>query len=533
MGVLSDLEPTQVFQYFEEICHIPHGSGNTKTISDYCVDFAKRQGLRYQQDDANNVIIWKDGSTGYEQSAPVMLQGHLDMVCEKEADCEIDFSRDGLELQLEDEVISAKGTTLGGDDGIAVAYALAILASDTIAHPPLEVVLTVDEEIGMLGAAAFDASPLQSRIMLNLDSEEEGYLLVSCAGGITTTAHLPLHRETAEGQNITLTVTGLQGGHSGVEIDKGRGNACQLLGRALYQLRDDFAFRLCSVQGGLKDNAIPREAVAELVLTGWQEKQRLGIEGERYGIPGEHQPAAGMQISGNQEEYQTGAGAHHSGNYRAQLLDAFQNKVSEIMQIYREEYQLTDPDVRLMAVCPGNVVRDDAIDRSGTTKIITMLCCLPGGIQKMSFAMEGLVQTSLNLGILKTEKGEVTASLSIRSSVETEKLDLVAKIRCLMESLEGSVTNQGEYPAWEYRQDSPLRDLMVEVFREQYGREPVMQALHAGVECGLFAGKLPGLDCVSFGPDMRDIHTPKESMDVESVKRTWFYILEVLKRLKV
>lgn len=516
MGILSDLEPVQVFQYFEEICHIPHGSGNTKAISDYCVDFAKRQGLRYQQDGAGNVIIWKDGSTGYEQSAPVMLQGHLDMVCEKEADCEVDFSRDGLELQLKDGEISAKGTTLGGDDGIAVAYALAILASDTIAHPPLEVVLTVDEEIGMLGAAVFDASPLQSRIMLNLDSEEEGYLLVSCAGGITTTAHLPIHREKAEGQNITLTVCGLQGGHSGVEIGKGRGNACQLLGRALYHLQNDFAFRLCSVQGGLKDNAIPREAAAELVLTGWQQKQRLDTETERHGNLGEQQLDAGTQFSENQGK---------------QLLEAFRKKIEEIQENYQQEYRLTDPGIRLMADCSENAVRDDAIDGNGTTKIITMLYCLPGGIQKMSFAIEGLVQTSLNLGILQTEEEEVTASFSIRSSVETEKLDLVAKIRCLMEDLEGRITNQGEYPAWEYRQDSPLRDLMVEVFREQYGWEPEVQALHAGVECGLFAGKLPGLDCVSFGPDMRDIHTPKESMDVESVKRVWLYTLEILKRL--
>lgn len=494
MGVLSDLEPTQVFQYFEEICNIPHGSGNTKAISDYCVDFAKEHGLRYQQDDVNNVIIWKDASLGYEQSDPVMLQGHLDMVCEKETDCEIDFSRDGLTLQLEDGVISAAGTTLGGDDGIAVAYALAILASDTIAHPPLEVVLTVDEEIGMLGAAALDTSSLQSRTMLNLDSEEEGHLLVSCAGGVTSIAHLPIRREMVVGQKVTLTVTRLQGGHSGVEIDKGRGNACQLLGRMLYQLQEDFVFQLCSVQGGLKDNAIPREATADLVLMGWQL---------------ESQPEEGEE-----------------------LLAEFQNQIAELMKTYQEEYQLTDPSVRLLVQYDDNIRKNDAIDRKGTAGIITMLYCLPGGIQKMSFAMEGLVQTSLNLGILKTEAAEVTASFSVRSSVETEKRALVAKIRCLMTSLGGSVTNQGEYPAWEYRQDSPLRDLMVEVFQEQYGREPVVQALHAGVECGLFAGKLPDLDCVSFGPDMQDIHTPKESMNVESVKRTWLYTLEVLKRLR-
>lgn len=490
MGILSNLEPLPVFRYFEEICSIPHGSGNTKAISDYCVDFAKEQGLCYLQDEWNNIIIWKDGTAGYEQSASVMLQGHLDMVCEKEAGYEIDFQTEGLKLQLENGIISAKGTTLGGDDGIAIAYALAILASDTIEHPPLEVVFTVDEEIGMLGAASFDATPLQARTMLNLDSEEEGYLLVSCAGGITTTAHLPVHRIPVSGESVSLSVTGLRGGHSGVEIDKGRANACQLLGRMLFQLRNTFAFHLCSVQGGLKDNAIPREAAAELVVTGWR----------------------GDSLSDGQ------------------WINAFEKKVEELMQTYRAEYQWTDPDICLQ--CSPGHSRTEAVDAAGTAGIITMLQCLPGGIQKMSFAIEGLVQTSLNMGILKTETEEVTASFSVRSSVETEKQELVDRIRCLMENLGGRVTSQGEYPAWEYRQQSPLRDLMADVFRKQYGREPVVQALHAGVECGLFAGKIPELDCVSFGPDMRDIHTPQESMDVESVRRTWFYILEVLKCLK-
>lgn len=494
MGILSDLEPTSVFRYFEEICGIPHGSSDTKAISDYCVTFAREHGLKYVQDSYNNVIIWKDGTAGYEQSAPVMIQGHMDMVCEKEAGYEIDFTKDGLELQLIDGVISAKGTTLGGDDGIAVAYALAILASDTIPHPPLEVVLTVDEEIGMLGAAALDTSPLQARTMLNLDSEEEGYLLVSCAGGITTTAHLPVVREQVQGLCMALTVTGLQGGHSGVEIDKGRANGCQLLGRSLYQLRDTFVFQIAYVEGGLKDNAIPREAVAELVLTGL-------CTGE------------------------TGVGEER-------LTRLFQDKVAELQQIYESEYQSTDPKVTLLCECTGDGLRNAVMDLSSTDKTIAMLMNLPCGIQKMSFAIDGLVETSLNLGILKTAEKEVTASFSVRSSVESEKQELVARIRCLMEILGGSVTNMGEYPAWEYRQDSPLRDLMIAVFKEQYGNEPVVQALHAGVECGLFAGKLPGLDCVSFGPDMKDIHTPKESMNVESVRRTWEYTLEILKRLK-
>lgn len=484
MGILSDLEPISVFRYFEEICAIPHGSTNTKAISDYCVNFAKEHGLKYVQDDSNNVMIWKDGTAGYENSAPVMIQGHLDMVCEKEEDCAIDFLTEGLTLQLEDGIISAKGTTLGGDDGIAVAYALAILDARDIPHPPLEVVFTVDEEIGMLGAAALDASPLQSRTMLNLDSEEEGYLLVSCAGGINTIGHLPVKREALDGVEVALVLTGLQGGHSGVEIDKGRANACQLLGRTLYHLKQQFDYRIIEVNGGLKDNAIPRQAEARLLF------------------------------------------ANHID------MDKVSNEIAVLEQIYQREYQLTDPDVVLECKRKETVSACETMTEDTTAKAITALVNLPGGIQRMSFDIEGLVQTSLNLGILKTEEKEIQFSFAVRSSVETEKKELVSRIQCLMESLGGSVTNSGEYPAWEYRQDSPLRDLMIPIFEEQYGKKPVVQALHAGVECGLFAGKLPGLDCVSFGPDMKDIHTPKESMDVGSVQRTWEYVLEILKRLK-
>jgi dipeptidase D len=492
MGILSNLKPEPVFRYFEEICGIPHGSSNTKAISDYCMAFAKEHHLRAVQDDSNNVIIWKEGTAGYEQSAPVMLQGHLDMVCEKEKDCTIDFEKDGLSLQLENGVISAKGTTLGGDDGIAVAYALAILASEDIPHPPLEVVFTVDEEIGMLGAAALDCSVLKARKMLNMDSEDEGYLLVSCAGGATVTGHLPLKKESVCGRAVKLTVTGLQGGHSGVEIDKGRANANQLLGRTLYQLKQQYDLRLVEVNGGLKDNAIPRESMAKLVLIGDADVDNTVVE-------------------------------------------SMKKAVSEWEECYRKEYCLTDSGVTLQLEQEAgemSLAEVDAMDRETTDKVVTALVNLPGGIQRMSFDIEGLVQTSLNLGILKTTEKEAAFSFAVRSSVETEKRELAARIRCLMESLGGTVTSMGEYPAWEYRQDSPLRDLMVEVFEQQYGRKPVVQALHAGVECGLFAGAMPGLDCVSFGPDMKDIHTPKESMDVESVQRTWKYTLEILRRLK-
>lgn len=495
MGVLSNLEPSSVFRYFEEICGIPHGSSNTKEISDYCVRFAEAHGLRYIQDDYNNVIIYKDGTKGYENSAPVMMQGHLDMVCEKDAGCDIDFTADGLNLEVSDGFVTAKGTTLGADDGIAVAYCLAILESEDIVHPPLEVVFTVDEEIGMLGAAAIDCSPLNAGTMLNIDSEDEGCLLVSCAGGISVVAHLPVEAETVSGYAMSLKISGLLGGHSGVEIDKGRANACQVLGRVLYRISRDVSFRLLSVNGGLKDNAIPNKANAELVVE--DEKSIAKIEELAEGLD----------------------------------------------EILKKEYRVTDGGISITLTKTGNSSDKESVgnyskedykawNRDTTNRVITALVNLPGGIQRMSFDIEDLVQTSLNLGIMSSTDTEVIFSYAVRSSVESEKRELVDRVTCLMEALGGTVTCSGEYPAWEYKKESKLRDLMIEIYKEQCGSEPVVQAIHAGVECGLFAGKIPGLDCVSFGPDLKDIHTTKETMDVQSVKRTWEYILEILRRLK-
>lgn len=483
MGILSNLKPEPVFRFFEEICQIPHGSGNTKEISDYCVRFAKERGLRYIQDEANNIIIFKPGTAGYEDSAPVILQGHLDMVCEKESDCAIDMDKEGLQLEVRDGMISARGTTLGGDDGIAVAYALAILDGDDIPHPPLEAVFTVDEEIGMLGAAALDCTPLKSRIMLNLDSEDEGYLLVGCAGGISAKGSIPATRFSASGKKATLRITGLLGGHSGVEIDKGRANACKLLGRTLYALKKETSFLLCSLQGGLKDNAIPRDATATLLLDADADESRIA------------------------------------------------ECIKRMQEDYQNEYRKSDPGVTCSIIFSESGTAS-AITPDASKNIIAALVNFPNGIQRMSLDIQGLVQTSLNLGIMKTTEDEFTCSFAVRSSVESEKRALVEQLECLTERLGGSMETIGEYPAWEYRPDSPLRDLMVEVFEGQYGRTPIIHAIHAGVECGLFAGNLPGLDCVSFGPDMKDIHTPKEVLDAASVLRTWEYTLEVLKRLR-
>ena len=488
MKVLQGLEPVRVMDHFEQLCAIPHGSGSTKAISDHCADFARTLGLRVAQDAHNNLMIWKDGTPGYEHSPAVMVQGHLDMVCEKELDCDLDFSRDGLRLRVDDGVISAEGTTLGGDDGIAVAYALALLEAEDIPHPPLEVVLTVDEEIGLLGAAALDTSPLQSRMMLNLDSEEEGYLLVSCAGGCTATCRLPLEREpvvptsAASETRCTLEVYGGLGGHSGTEIDKGRGNANLLLGRALYRLREEFEYYLVSVSGGFKDNAIPRSAAAELLLPD-------GI-----------------------------------------ALSHVEQAVAELDKTFRAEYGLTDPELSLRCKPMGG--EEDPLTEESACHLITALMNLPAGVQRMSASMPGMVQTSLNLGILRTGDTEAELSYSVRSSVESEKRALVDQLRCLTELLGGTVTVQGDYPGWAYREDSPLREHMVRVFERLYGRTPVVYSMHAGVECGLFAAKMPGLDCVSFGPDLLDIHTPQERMSAESVRRIWEYLLEILKGLK-
>ena len=501
--VLEDIQPKNVFRFFEDICNIPHGSGNVEKISRYLVDFAKERGLDYRQDENFNVVIRKPATKG-STGAPVIIQGHMDMVCEKDVDCDIDFERDGLRLLLEDGVISADGTTLGGDDGIAVAFALAILDADDIPHPPIECVFTVDEEIGMLGAAAIDCSPFKSRIMLNLDSEDEGYLLVSCAGGACATCHIPVEYENAEDDHsvVKIIVEGLTGGHSGVEIIKQRANADKQLARLLYNIGRDVPYRLISIKGGLKDNAIPNKAEAY-----------VGIDPEN--------------------------------------VDNFVKSAEKNEKILRHELENTDPELvvkvetdlsdDLGSYNNADDVQNDMYGRTMINRVMTekssdivirSLMMMPNGIQKMSNDIEGLVQTSLNLGILNTTEDEVTASFSVRSSVQSEKENLIDQLRCVSVSAGGSLEVQGDYPAWEYRHDSPLRDIMVDVFEEQYGRKPVIQAIHAGVECGLFAGKMPGLDCVSFGPDMKNIHTSRESMDVASVQRTWRYTLGILEKLK-
>ena len=480
MKVLQALEPKRVFSFFEEMCAIPHGSRNTKAISDWCVDFARRRGLEYHQDDANNVIIIKPASPGYEQAAPIILQGHLDMVCEKTADCSKDMTREGLDLVVDGDTVYAKGTTLGSDDGIAVAMALAILEAEDLPHPRIEAVFTTDEEIGLLGAAVIDVSPLQGRTMINIDSEGEGIFTVSCAGGNTSACLLPIARMPYNGEPVEVTVSGLIGGHSGTEIHRGRANANVLMGRVLRHIAAYTDIRIQCVNGGLKDNAIPVEAHATIL-------------------------AADAQSA----------------------LSA----VAEMNTTLQNEYRSTDPALSVTAAAASSQ-QTAPLDAETTRKVLCMLACLPGGIQAMSAEIPGLVQTSLNLGIVATEEDQFRASFCLRSSFDSQKDMLKDRLSCLMEQLGGHVEFAGEYTGWQYQEHSPLRDLMVQVYEEQYGKPPKIEAIHAGLECGMFAGKIPGLDCVSIGPDLLDIHTPREHMVISSVQRVWNFLLEVLKRSK-
>ena len=475
---LAGLEPASVFGFFEEMCAIPHGSGNTKLISDYLVKFAQDRGLRYVQDDANNVIIFQEGTCGYEDHAPVILQGHMDMVCEKDASCPLDMAVDGLDVTHDGTCVYAKGTTLGGDDGIAVAYALALLDDKTIAHPPLEVIITVDEEIGMLGAAAIDLSEIKGRTLINIDSEEEGIFTVSCAGGATATISLHGERRAVYGPCIRLAVDGLKGGHSGVEIHMNRANANKIMGEFLSRIQALMPLCLTSYTGGSKDNAITRSASANVVA--------MGINLERI------------------------------------------NDIAEKLQAeVREQYDEPEATVQAFDV---DALGGNALTTEATAKVIGLLCTAPNGVQAWSADIPGLVQTSLNMGIAKLGN-TMNMTFSVRSSVNSEKQALLGKLKELAEFYGGTYTQMGEYPAWEYKANSKLRDVMVKTFTDMYGKAPEVVAIHAGLECGLLGEKLPGLDCVSIGPQMHDIHTSREKLEIASTERTWKFLLEILKAL--
>ena len=473
---LAGLEPASVFGYFEELCGIPHGSGNTKMISDHLVEFAKKHGIRYIQDELNNVIFFGEGTCGMENHWPVILQGHMDMVCEKDEDCPIDMAVDGLDVTHDDNWVFAKGTTLGGDNCIAVAYIMALLADKTIPHPPIEAIITVDEETGMDGAHGIDLSGLGGKTLINLDSEEEGIFTVSCAGGGSATISLKAPRRAVYGPCIRLSVDNLQGGHSGAEIHKNRTNANKVMGEFMSRIQQLMPLCLTSIVGGSKDNLITRSCQATLVAMGTD-------------------------------------------------LERINDIAAQLQAEIREKYDEPEATVQAFDV---DALGGNSMSTEDTAKVIGLLCAAPYGVQAWSEDMPGLVQTSLNLGIVKL--GDTfNATFSVRSSVNSEKVALLEKLKELAAMFDGEYTLHGQYPAWEYKKESYVRDTMVKVYKDMYGRDPQVLAIHAGLECGLLGEKIPGLDCISIGPDMQDIHTSREKLHIGSVKRTWEFLLEVLK----
>lgn len=483
MAVLDNLEPKHVFSYFEEICAIPHGSGNTEKLKEYLIAFAKEHQLSYHSDEYGNVAIFKSGSKGCEALPPVILQGHMDMVCEKnyEYASRHDFSKDGLKLAVMDDYIYAKGTTLGGDDGIAVAYMLAVLSDKTLVHPPIEAVFTTDEEIGMAGAKAFDTSVLKGTTLINLDNEVEGEILTSSAGGRMIHCEVPVRYTTKSGLKYNIVICGLQGGHSGTEIDKCLGNANLLMGRLLHYLSKHLNYELCSINGGLMDNAIPREAKAEILIS---EKNAYELE-----------DCVAQFEATIQHEYR---------------------KIEQNMTIYCESDEKTTKKV---------------LTPKTKERIIFLLMTIPDGVQKKSPDQNNLVQTSSNVGIMHLRDHSFELIISIRSSVTSEKEALSDKMKYLTETIGGTFTLESDYPAWEFRADSPLREMVFDTYQAQFGRNPRFTGIHAGLECGVFYEKIKNLDMISFGPDIDDIHTPREKLSIESAKRTWEFLIAILNDL--
>lgn len=467
MSVLGELQPKAVFCYFEEICAIPHGSGNLNAIGDYCERFAREHGLRCVRDECGNVVLFKDGDQSRE---PVILQGHLDMVCVKDPDSTHDFLRDPLPIATDGAYVFSRGTTLGGDDGIAVAMILAILADDTLHMPPIEAVFTADEETSMLGVLGLDTSVLHGKRMLNLDSETEGSFCVSCAGGARVIVRKPVQTEPNTSACTRVVLSGLVGGHSGTEIHKGHLNAIRLLAQLLVSVAD---VRLVSLAGGKVDNAIPD--TCEAVFAG--------------------------------------------------DASALRRAFDELLPYFKK----AEPYIRLTTQSAPTA--NSTITAESTAAVLALIAQLPDGVQQMSPDMDNFVQTSLNLGRCRVDSSGAELHHCLRSSVDSELQELIQSMIHRAEKHGATAEAGNAYPAWQYRAHSPLRSLVVEQYTRQYGEEPVVEAIHAGLECGIFAGKIHDLDCISMGPNILDIHSPQERLSVPSTERTYKLVCSVLESL--
>lgn len=482
MGILSNIEPKEVFYYFEELSRVPRKTFYTKKASDFCVEFAKTHHLEYVQDEVNNVIIKKPGTPGYENSEPVILQGHLDMVAVKTPESTHDFENDPLDLFVEDGMIGAKNTSLGGDDGIAIAFAMAILASDNIPHPPIEAIFTTDEEIGMYGAYAIDLSELKGKKCLNIDSEIEGVLTVGCAGGFVYDTYIPVEWSEEDGVEITLSINGLQGGHSGAEIQKQRGNAHKIMGRVLNSLANTYDFNLLSTDGGSAANVIAQNNQTVIVA-------------------------------------------------ETEQAEAIVNAVSALKEEISAEFLGSEPDFILTATI-GESKTVKAFDADSTSRVITYLYGAPNGVQCYDSTFPSNVETSLNTGIVETSDNTVRVRFQVRSSLKSKLEDMKNVMNMWCELVGASYELSGEYPGWSFYPDSTLRPLMIKIYSDMFGTEPTVETTHGGLECGILIDKKADLDIVSFGPNLPDVHSVKERLDIASTARSWEYLKAVLKACK-
>lgn len=482
MNKLVNIEPKRVFYYFEKLSQIPRCSGNEKEVSDYIKSVGEELGLETIQDEFLNVVIRKPATKGYEDSEGVIIQGHMDMVCEKEDGIDHDFTKDPIELIIDGDYIRANGTTLGADNGIAVAMGLAILEDDSLEHPSIELVVTTSEETEMNGALGLSKDLLKGKRLLNLDSEEEGILTTGSAGGELIEVQLPIEYEEIDNyKEIDIEVSGLIGGHSGMEIHKDRGNANKVLSSILKELKEHMNIRLISIEGGTKDNAIPR-----------QSKAKFGVKSNE--------------------------------------LSSFQEKIEEIKDKILGKYSLKEPQLEIIVTKGGSVSK--VIKEKTLHELLILLDGILTGVYTKIPGNEDIVESSSNLAIVRTEEDNIIIQISTRSSSKEKLLELREKILDIVRKTSANYTISNEYPEWEYKPESKLRDTALEVYREMFGKEMVSTVIHAGLECGIFAEKYPDLDIISFGPNMYDVHIPEERLSISSTERTYRYLIELLKRLK-
>lgn len=465
------------FYWFHALNQIPRGSYNEEAVSNFLKKFAEDRQLEVIQDEAKNIIIHKSATPGFENSPWVTLQGHMDMVCEKLPDSDHDFSKDPIDMRVDGDWIKANKTTLGADDGIAVAYALSILDAKDIPHPNLEVIITTAEETGMDGAQALKAEHVKGEFLLNLDSEEEGIFTLGCAGGADFHASFELERAAATGKPVyELEISGLKGGHSGQVIHEGRGNAIKLLARILHQVQAEQPVQLARLTGGSKHNAIPTQAQAIFSA---------------------------------------------EGDVEAAVKAAFDE--------VQAEFHIIDPDLTYK-LSKGQA--DTFISMAQSKQILDYLFVIPHGVQSMSHAMPGLVQTSLNVAIVSQDDKKLDLQVSIRSAINSSKLELVDRLVTEAHYFGANPEAGGQYPAWEFNPESPFIDKVQKIYHDLYHEEANITAIHAGLECGLLKNIMPNTEMISFGPSMEDIHTPRERLSISSTNRVWDFLLKLLASFK-